>query len=160
ARTIARQLWQSLRDRPFSGAVAGRFARGCNLADETGRVIALTTPAIGNGPFFIVLDTAADLFETLELQHPARVDADQIAIGHWHIPLCAARAWDATLPGGERALGLTPALAAILRPYTDWPQPAADTPASRSAARLLAQGARTLMDALEQRTDLAEAAQA
>ena len=62
ALTIARPLQQSLRARPFSGYVAGRFARACNLADDAGRVIALTIPAIGNGPFFIVLDVASDLF--------------------------------------------------------------------------------------------------
>ncbi|MFL5806595.1 MAG: DUF2877 domain-containing protein [Roseiflexaceae bacterium] len=122
-------------------------------------MIALATPAIGNGPFCIVLDAIGDLFEALEPQQPARVDAEQIAIGALSIPLRDARAWDATLPGGKRALHLAPALAAILQPYAHWPPPDTDTPWASSMARLLAQGARALLEALEQRADLAEAAQ-
>jgi hypothetical protein len=158
ARSIARQLQQSLRARPFSGFVAGWSVRACNLVDDTGHVIALATPAIGNGPFCIVLETLGGLFEALKPRQPIRVDVEQIAIGALSISLRDARTWDATLPGDGRALRLGPALAAIVRPYADWPTLAADTPAARSTARLLAQGARLLMEALEQQTDLTEAA--
>jgi Protein of unknown function (DUF2877) len=158
ARSIALQLQQSLRARPFSGAVAGRYARACNLADDAGRVIALATPPIGNGPFCIILDEIGGLFEALEPRQTARVDAEQIAIGALRIPLRDTHAWDATLPGGGRALRLAPALAAIILPYAHWP-PDTDTPWARSIAHLLAQGARALLEALEQCAGLAEAVQ-
>jgi Protein of unknown function (DUF2877) len=158
AHSIAGQLRQSLRAQPFWGYVAGRYARAYNLLDDAGRVIALTTPEIGNGPFYIVLEATAGLFEMLEPRQLAYIDAEQITIGHWRIPLRAARTWDATLPIGGRAIHLSPALAAIVQPYATCPAPAVDAPAAKSTARLLAQGGRALTEALEQRTGLTEAA--
>jgi hypothetical protein len=155
---IAGQLRQTLRARPFSGHVAGRFERACNLVDDAGRVITLATPAIGNGPFFIVLNADANLFETLRPRQPARIDTEQIALGDWRIPLYAARVWDARLPDREWAPRLSPRIAAIVRPYTEWPRLDSDTPVARNMARRLAQGAHTLIEAVKRRASLIEAA--
>ncbi len=155
---IARPIRLMLRARPFSGHVAGRFEHACNLLDDEGRVIALTLPEVGNGPFSIVLDGDAGLFAQLQPGQPAGVDAGQIVLGATRIPLAAARVWDPRLPGGPRLGRLPPAIAAILLPYADWPRPALDTPLAIHTARLLAQGAGALLDAIERTGAGAEAA--
>lgn len=155
--TIALPLWQSLRAKPFSGYVASRFERVCNLVDDEGCVIALTLPVVGNGPFSIVVDAAAGRFMELRPDQRAYVDAECIVVGDWHILLSNAYVWDSTLPENGQ-LQLTPGIAAILRPYAQWPVRAVDTPAAAAMTRLLTRGARALSEALEQRSDLAAAA--
>ncbi len=154
---IALPLWQSLHAKPFSGSVASRFARACNLVDDQGRVIALTLPALGNGPFSIIVGAGTGRFMELQLDQRAYVDAERIVVGCWHIPLTGAYIWDATLPTNAQ-IQLGPGIAAILQPYAQWPARAADTPTAAAMTRLLARGARALSEALEQGNDLTEAA--
>src|SRR5262245_15290022 len=133
---IALPLWQQLRTQPFSGYVASRSARACNLADECGRVITLTLPEAGNGPFSIVVDAPADWFLELEAGQRADVNTERIAIGHRHVPLSGVHAWDATLPQLEPPQ-LSPQLTAILQSYTRWPARVTETPIAESMTRLL-----------------------
>jgi Protein of unknown function (DUF2877) len=154
---IALPLWQSLRANPFAGAVAGRFARACTLVDDQGRVIALTLPALGNGPFSISVGADAGLFMELTPDQRAYVDTERIVVGSWHIPLTSAHIWDARLPS-DASIQCVPAITAILQPYAQWPARAANTSIAAATTRLLARGARALHNALEQRHAVAAAA--
>ena len=154
---IAQPLLQSLHAKPFVGAVASRYARACNLVDGQGRVIALTLPALGNGPFSIIVGADSGRFMELKPGQRADVDAKRIIVGDWHIPLTNTWIWDATLPAiGQLQIG--PEIAAIFYPFAQWLACAAATPVAAAMTRLLARGARALYDALEQGSDLAEAA--
>ena len=155
--SIALPLWQSLHAKPFSGSVASRFERACNLVDDQGRVIALTLPALGNGPFSIVVAVDRGRFMELEPDQAAYVDTERIVVGCWHIPLTSACLWDATLPiNGQIRIG--PGIATILQSYAQWPARPADTPVAGAMTRRLARGARALNEALAEGNDLAEAA--
>lgn len=155
---IAHPIWLALRDRPFSGRVVGRFARACTLIDAEGRLIALTHPAIGKGPFAIVLHAAPTFFARLSPRQPVHIDAPAIALGDERVPLRDARIWDATLRAAARPLGLTPALAAIVQPYTLWPQLPSTTPLYRATAVALVRAGHALIAALTRRSGVAEAA--
>jgi Protein of unknown function (DUF2877) len=159
ALAIARPVWLGLSTQPFSGRVVSRFERACNLMDREGRIIALTGPSIGKGPFCIVLHAARDLFDHLQPQQRTYIDAHTIILGDCCIPLRDAPVWDATLPPIGRPLDLRPPLAALLRPYTTWPPSWSRTSVDVTTARLLAQGAHSLMAAVERRIGLAAAAQ-
>lgn len=157
---IGRPLRRTLLAKPFSGYVVSRFPRACNLMDTEGRVITLALPSVGNGPFFVVLDAAEGLFKKLQPHQPIYIDSEQITLGPWCMSLRTAHVWDSTLPTCGPAFCLSRAIAGILQPYTDWPQSSvSDTPVTRSTARLLAQGARALMGAVERKTGIAEAVQ-
>jgi hypothetical protein len=127
--------------------------------DGEGRIIALTGPSIGKGPFCIVLHAAGDLFDQLQLRQSAYIDAHSIVLGDCCITLRDAPIWDATLPPLGRPLCLRPPLAALLQLYAAWPQPRSTTSVEVTTARLLAQGAHSLMAAVERRSGLAAAAQ-
>jgi Protein of unknown function (DUF2877) len=159
ALAIARPVWLGLSTQPFSGHIVSRFERACNLMDSEGRIIALTGPSSGKGPFCIVLHAAGDLFDHLQPRQSAYIDAHTIVLGDCCIPLRDAPVWDATLPPIERPHCLRPPLAALLRPYTAWPQSWSRTSVDVTTARLLAQGAHSLMAAVEYRIGLAAAAQ-
>lgn len=152
--TVALPLAQSLQVRPFAGVVTGRFARSCELTDREGRIIALTLPAIGNGPFTIVLAGEAGLFEAAQIDQPALVDGGRIMLGDWCILLSEASIWDASLPE-LTGLELTPAIAALLQACCPWPAPAANTPLSRMISEALRTGALALNEALVRGVDLA-----
>jgi hypothetical protein len=157
ALSIALPLWQALPARPFSGAVDGAFARACNLSDDRGRVVALTMPEVGNGPFSIVVEAAAGWFLELAPGQRATVDAERVVVGAREIPLAGACTWDARLPAPGRLL-LSPAITATLQPYSRWPARAAGTPIAAAMAQLLARGARALAAALERGSGVAAAA--
>jgi hypothetical protein len=159
ALAIARPVWLGLSTQPFSGRIVSRFERACNLMDREGRIIALTGPSIGKGPFCIALHAARDLFDHLQPRQSAYINAHTIVLGDCCIPLRDAPVWDATLPPIGRPLCLRPPLAALLRPYTAWPPSWSRTCAEVTTARLLAHGADSLMAAVERRIGLAAAAQ-
>jgi hypothetical protein len=157
--TIAQPVWQSLRVQPFAGCVAGVFRRACNLIDAEGRVVTLTLPSVGNGPFFIVAEAAEALFDRLQPRQPVRIDADHLIVGGTLLSLSMACVWDPTLPAQQPLGGLTPAIAAIVHSYAGWPRPAAATPLAACTMRALAEGAEALALALARHVGLAEAAQ-
>jgi Protein of unknown function (DUF2877) len=159
ALAIARPVWLGLSTQPFSGHIVSRFERACNLMDREGRIIALTGPSSGKGPFCIVLHAAGDLFDHLQPRQCASIDAHSIVLGDCCIPLCDAPVWDATLPPIGRPLRLRPPLAALLHPYTAWPPSWSRRSVDVTTARVLAQGAHSLMAAIERRIGLAAAAQ-
>jgi hypothetical protein len=155
--SIALPLLRSLRAKPFVGAVVGCFERACNLADDHGRVVALALPALGNGPFSILVDTEARRLRELKPGQPAYLDARHIVVGNWQLALASARIWNATLPTNKR-FQIESAIAPILQLYQRWPVCGADIPAAAAMERLLARGARALGEALARKGDVTEAA--
>ncbi|MBI1877356.1 MAG: DUF2877 domain-containing protein [Chloroflexi bacterium] len=121
--SIARPLMVELAAHPFIGWILGRFERACNLADVEGRVIALTFPEIGNGPFSIVVAGPSDLFESLAIGQPARVAAGKLALGSWQIDLISAKIWEPQIIHFAQPRYLHPAITNILTSYTAWPHP-------------------------------------
>ena len=136
ALSIARPLIEELTDRPFSGSVLGRFDRACNLVDREGRVIALTLPEIGNGPFSIVVAADPDLFNRLSVGQCALADPHGLAIGSWCINLRAAKIWEPKLAWSNQPLKISSAIAGIIKPYTNWPHLAEVNSFANSASRL------------------------
>jgi Protein of unknown function (DUF2877) len=159
ALAIARPVWLGLSTHPFAGRVVGCFERACTLMDREGRIIALTGPSIGKGPFCIALHAARDLFDHLQPRQSAYINTHTIVLGDCCIPLRDAPVWDATLPPIGPPLCLSPPLAALLHAYAAWPPSWSSASVDVTTARLLAQGADSLMAAVERRIDLAAAAQ-
>ena len=56
AYSISRPLLESLEKKPFTGYVAGIYKYSCNIIGDDGRMITLALPAIGNGPFSILIN--------------------------------------------------------------------------------------------------------
>jgi hypothetical protein len=106
-----------------------------------------------------VLHAAGDLFNHLQPWQYASIDVQNIVLGDCCIPLRDAPVWDATLPPSGRPFCVRRPLAALLRPYTVWPPSWSKTSVDVTTTRLLAQGARSLMAAVERRIGLAAAAQ-
>lgn len=127
ALSIARPLSAELAAHPFSGRVLGRFERACNLVDIAERVITLTLPEIGNGPFSIVMAGWPHWFESLPLDQVVIATADRLNIGPWQIDLTTAKIWEAQLPCSTQPLKLNSAIAGLLSPYSDWPHPAGNS---------------------------------
>lgn len=123
---------------PFSGRVLGRFERACNVVDGQGRVIALTLPEIGNGPFSIVVEDWPGLFDEFWVNQPAYADGRGLIIGEWWVNLSTARIWEPQLAGSNQSLELSPALAEMLKPFVAWPR----LPDASSATRITNRRAR------------------
>lgn len=126
ALSIARPLSETLAQVPFSGRILGRFERACNLVDSAGRVIALTLPEVGNGPFSVVVRGKPGLFDSLREGQPVAADKREVVIGDWLVDLRGAALWEPALPRLLKSLRLTPALAAVFKPYLEWPALATD----------------------------------
>lgn len=121
ALSISRSLLEELKLRPFAGRVLGRFERACNLVDTDGRVIALTLPEVGNGPFSICISGRPGCFESFSTGERATADPDNLSVGSWHIDLKAAQIWQPRLVCPTQPLSLNPIIARIIQPYADWP---------------------------------------
>lgn len=121
AQSIARPLLEELARQPFVGRVLGQFERACNLADLEGRVIALTLPEVGNGPFSIVVAGAPGLFSLLVVGQLAMADRQSLTIGNWRVGLSAAKIWEPKLACPAQPLNLSSAVAQIINSYADWP---------------------------------------
>lgn len=77
------------------GRVLSVHARACNLLLEDGRLLALVTPEIGNGPLSAVLDAGpAGWFERLAPGDPFNVHADGLWLGGQRTGVSSARRWN------------------------------------------------------------------
>lgn len=157
AQTIARPLAEALSNQPFSGHVLGRFERAINLIDSRQRIVAVTTPDLGRGPFSIVIEATPSFFETVEIEQPVSSTARRLRIGPWVIDWAGAMVWEPKLPHLSRPFQLTSPILEILKPYQDWPGLATNTPAARCTARLALQAAQALNQALVTGNDLGPA---
>lgn len=77
------------------------FDKGCNLINEANKVLSVVVPAIGPGPFSIVLQEnqeigpqVAEGFITLDPGHKIQVRSSALIIGQITIYLNQARIWD------------------------------------------------------------------
>jgi hypothetical protein len=139
--SISRSLGEELKLRPFIGRVLGRFERACNLVDAAGRVIALTLPEVGNGPFSIVVAGQPGCFESFSTGESAIAYPGSLTAGSLHIDLNAAQIWEPRLVCPAHPLSPNAAITSIIQPYTDWPNTAeiglaASQRLSEAAARL------------------------
>jgi hypothetical protein len=121
ALSIAHSLSQELAVRPFAGRVVGRFERACNLVDGAGRVVALTLPEVGNGPFSIVISGNPGLFDSLPINQQAAADARNLTIGQWQIDLKTAKIWEPKLVCPSQPLRLSSTITDSLKALTGWP---------------------------------------
>ncbi|MBE7556438.1 MAG: DUF2877 domain-containing protein [Anaerolineales bacterium] len=124
ALSISRSLIGELKFRPFAGRVLGRFEHACNLVDAHGRIIALTLPEIGNGPFSIRVAGQPGCFESFSTGESATANLDNLTVGSWYIDLKAAQIWEPRLACPSQPFSLNPAIASLIQPYTDWPNTA------------------------------------
>jgi hypothetical protein len=147
ALSISRSLIEELKLRPFAGRVLGRFERACNLVDADGRVIALTLPEVGNGPFSIGIAGQPGCFESFSTRASATAYPGNLTVGSWYIDLKAAEIWEPRLVCPSQPLFLDPALASIIQSYTDWPNAAE---VGLAASRRLSEAAARLNQALAQ----------
>ena len=136
ALSIARPLIKELTDRPFSGSVLGRFDHACNLVDREGRVIALTLPEIGNGPFSIVVAGDPGLFSRFSVDQPTLANQYDLTVGGWRINLRAAKIWEPKLACSNQPLKISSTIASIIKPYAGWPHLAEVNSFANSASRL------------------------
>jgi hypothetical protein len=136
ALSIARPLIKELTDRPFSGSVLGRFDRACNLVDREGRIIALTLPEIGNGPFSIVIAGDPSLFSRFSVGQSGFADQHGLTVGNRRINLRAAKIWEPKLACPTQPLKISSAIASIIKPYAGWSHLAEVNSFANSASRL------------------------
>ncbi len=148
ARSIARPLLETLAFQPFQGRVQGRFARACNLVDETGRVITLALPEIGQVPFGVVIPATPGLFDSLTERESAQADVNGLTVGHWQIDLRPAHRWEARLPFPGQPVQLTPLQAHILSACAAWPSTQGETPLAKNLYRRVNQATLQLSQTL------------
>ncbi len=121
ALSISQPLKDRLQAAGFAGWVLGVHASACNLADEAGQVIALVTPAVGDGPFSVVVDTS---FEGLAAGDPARAGAERLVAGPLEVGLAAAPLWD-PCPDWPRLKAAHTQVAAGFAAFDEWTPSAA-----------------------------------
>ncbi len=147
AQTIARPLLANLAQHPFSGRVMGRFRRACNFIDDAGRILTLTLPEPGNGPFSIVIAGQPGLFETLSPNQTLQATDRFLSLGSQRITLHKAKIWEPTLPRLKQPFPMHP-LTEIIKPYTVWPRPNNQTALAGQMAHIAAKATTQLKQAL------------
>jgi hypothetical protein len=89
--SISRPVYERLQERTFTGKVFGAHGVACNLVDAEGDVITLLVPAVGNGPFSILVD--ADL-DGIAVGAAVHARASQLTVGDVTVDLAGARVWE------------------------------------------------------------------
>jgi hypothetical protein len=155
--SIARPLLETLVATPFSGTIFGLFDQSCNLIDAQHRLIALTSSTIGKGPFSIVIEDCPHVFDKFTLHQSALATHRSVTIGAWHIDLERAEIWEPAITWPDRPYELLPTIAAMLEPYTAWPQLHSDSPLARSTFDLARQATQKLKRGLAQNSHIEDA---
>lgn len=91
ATAISQPLKQKLQISGFSGRVLSVHKLACNLVDDEKYVITLVAPAVGNGPFSILVETT---FDGLSADEPVHFDSDQLIVGRLTVRLDGVPTWD------------------------------------------------------------------
>lgn len=149
ARSMARPLLADLKNRPFSGRVLGVHRRACNLIDDTGWIITVVLPMVGNGPFAVMIEDTPGIFERLKPHQPVRATRRTLTLGERQILLDRAAIWEPQLPRPARPLNLELMLD-LIEPYAVWPTFAEQSLLAERTAHLARQAAGQLMLALKQ----------
>jgi hypothetical protein len=74
--------------------VLGAHAHACTLASRHGRVIAVVTAGVGNGPLTIVVDDGPGIPAAVEIGMPAQADETMLRIGPLQVALAGAPVWE------------------------------------------------------------------
>ena len=80
ALSISRPVFDMVKEGGLAGQVLANYHRACNLVTSKGEIIALVTPAIGNGPLNIVLEETG-LLEHVQPGLPVVLSNGQVALG-------------------------------------------------------------------------------
>lgn len=150
ALSVSQTLLADLAGQPFSGRVVGLFNRACNLVDSRGRLITVGLPAVGNGPFTILIEGRPGLFNTLSLNQPIQANHRLLKAGSWRISLDQARVWPPkiAIPPSPPSLSF---LIHLAQPYAEWPLGLnEETPLGQTLARRAGEAARRLNRAISQ----------
>ncbi len=97
ARSISRPARERLRRAQasqFDVRVLAVFERACDLITSGGNVVALVIPEIGDGPFNVVVNGGADLFDGIEPGTPVTVERTQLRVGGLRVDLGSATVWE------------------------------------------------------------------
>ena len=70
------------------------FDRSCNLIDESGEILSVVDPQIGNGPFNLVLETELRFSDYLDSESGVSIQGDRLSIGDLTIRTGAAKLWN------------------------------------------------------------------
>jgi len=109
ARSISKTIAAAMNDAPFRGRVWSSFPAACNLV-ERDRVVSLVTPAVGDGPLNVVVESQ-EPFTDLKAGTEAMFDGEAINIGgHLKVNLQAAEVWNPLISWPEIA---APAMLAL-----------------------------------------------
>ncbi len=79
---------------PPSLRVLAVFEHACDLVAPDGRVMALVTPTVGDGPFNIVVAANAGIFAPVEPDAPAVLYPSHLQIGSLEVALDRATVWE------------------------------------------------------------------
>jgi hypothetical protein len=91
ATSISRPAKQRLQNRGFAGRVLSVHRTACNLVDDQKNVIALLSPAVGDGPFSITVNTS---FNGIAVGDPVCADATHLDVGGLTVRLDGASTWE------------------------------------------------------------------
>ena len=116
ALSISQTLKDRLQAAGFAGRVLGVHELACNLADDAGEVIALVAPAVGDGPFSIVVDAS---FEGLAAGDPVHAGMERLVAGTLEVDLTAAPAWEPR-PDWPRLKAARAQVAAGFAAFDEW----------------------------------------
>ena len=113
-----------------AGRVAARvlsvFGRLCNLINDRGEVVAIVSPAVGNGPFHIVLDEPVAFSSFLDMDALIAVHAEEISLADTVIDLRGSALWTAA-PHWPELHALRGHITQRLRDLGEWIQSRAPT---------------------------------
>ena len=93
ALSISQPVFDIVKRGSLTGQVLANYHRACNLVTSDGEIIALVSPAIGNGPLNIVIEDGRAL-EHVKPGVPAVFSDDQLILGDFVVVLLhGARLW-------------------------------------------------------------------
>ncbi len=96
AQTVARPLLSFLTSVPAPLRVLSVHRHVCNLLLASGEVLALVHPALGEGPFHVVLAEPVPFEAVCAKSAPGTATGEQVVVGELQVYLGAAQVWDPT----------------------------------------------------------------
>jgi hypothetical protein len=103
--SISQPVMDTLERKGFAGSVLSVFAEACNLVSAQGKIVALVSQRVGNGPLNIVLEGGGFFPKGLEAGLPVEGDGRSIRIGEaltsepQRVSLAGAEVWEPRLEG-------------------------------------------------------------
>ena len=94
ARSVSRPVWERLQEEPFTAHVMAVFERACDLVTTDGKVVALVTPQVGDGPLNVVVDGRPGCFAGLSPGTRAMLEGKWLRLGGLTVSLEKAAVWE------------------------------------------------------------------